>query len=731
MDMDMGDAGARGIDTNADADADAASEPAAEGGASQEQNLSAQSWGLLVPCVPGIRRVFLPKSERTIHVGRVPTSHLVVPWIGASNLHAVISWNGLEDAGSEVTIEDKSKNGTYHTLKIKGERIGEGYKRILSDGTEISFGLARRPKTENEPDYRFIYRDLVSVKRELYKHYDISTQLGEGSYARVFKGLHKATSQWVAIKVIHETLRKGPHPLAANALDMNPEIRVMKELRHPNICTLREAFSNANGSIDLVLEFVEGGDLLKFIVEKNGLTEWMTCHIAQQLCQALAYIHSKGITHRDLKPESSVIGQNILLTQDSPPIVKVADFGLAKLVNSMTALRTICGTPTYIAPEIVTQKPGDQYTNLVDSWSVGVIVFAMLTSKMPFPKVPTQELKKLIEERTISWEYLDKHRTKISDDAKDFLHCLLEFEPGKRMSLAKALKHPWTTAHKPTYDLQYPDTLMEGQSLTRTASVHTADSIEPPLAHSPPTRATTEDPYACDGPPPAPLYADLAAVEAQTRALSFRRSCTPPGLTAHRRVELALERRSEVLQRAEERGVALPEPSLEMREYAESQDLERAHGASQDELYLYSGVMREPVPSLPGPAPVPSVPEPAPPAPAAVEACVSVPGGGAQKRGFSELADGEGDSAHSSAGERPTRKRGRSTRRGAIRRVCPRGRNRQARGRRRRATKRRRRGDRRARRDLSSGRAALLRIFQPQEQEQVAALQCRRSSRCF
>jgi serine/threonine/tyrosine protein kinase RAD53 len=84
----------------------------------------------------------------------------------------------------------------------------------------------------------------------------------------------------------------------------------------------------------------------------------------------LSYIHSKGITHRDLKPE------NVLLTRDNPPLIKVADFGLAKVVDSLTMLRTMCGTPSYLAPEVVTDAP-DGYDNLVDSWSVGVIVFSM------------------------------------------------------------------------------------------------------------------------------------------------------------------------------------------------------------------------------------------------------------------------------------------------------------------------------------------------------------------
>ena len=90
------------------------------------------------------------------------------------------------------------------------------------------------------------------------------------------------------------------------------------------------------------------------------------------MCDALSYVHSMGICHRDLKPE------NVLLTADEPPMVKVADFGLAKVIDSMTMLRTMCGTPVYLAPEVVNQTPDNEgYDQVVDSWSVGVIVFSM------------------------------------------------------------------------------------------------------------------------------------------------------------------------------------------------------------------------------------------------------------------------------------------------------------------------------------------------------------------
>ncbi|KAJ6538796.1 kinase-like domain-containing protein, partial [Mycena vulgaris] len=404
---------------------------------SQPLESDLDAWGLLIPCNPGLELVRLLKTQRKIKIGRDRTNHVPLRWVCASAFHAVINWNGKTGSDSEVTITDLSLNGTY----IKGEKIGKGLARVLTDGNELSFGFVSRPKREREPEYKYIYRDLVTEDRELYKKYDLSIQLGQGSFARVYKALQKGTSKWVAVKVINQTIRHNVTAAIAEA-QLLREIRIMLTLRHPNICELHEFFRNPNTSIDLVLEFVGGGDLLSFITHpkhNDGLTDWMCCHLTFQICKALVYIHSKGITHRDLKPE------NILLTDEDPPIVKIADFGLAKLVDEATALRTMCGTPTYIAPEIVMRDNNNvPYTNVVDSWSVGVILFVMFTKTTPLPKVPTSQLKELIMKAQIDWDSLDSLKSHIaSTPGKDLVRRLLEFEPVTRMTLDDALYHPW------------------------------------------------------------------------------------------------------------------------------------------------------------------------------------------------------------------------------------------------------------------------------------------------
>ncbi|KAJ7282629.1 kinase-like domain-containing protein, partial [Mycena rebaudengoi] len=548
------------------------------GGESQNDHL----WGYLNPCLSTtLSRVELYRDALEVKVGRSTTNTVVFPGFKISNYHAIIRWNGLVNAESEVTIEDLSSNGTY----INGEKIGKHKSRILKDGNEVAFGVATTSKEHDGLfDYRFVFRDLVTgiVKRELYKYYDMSVELGKGSFATVYKALHMTSGEWVAVKVIHETKRQTNLTSDGKA-KASREINVMESLQHPNICGLREVFWNANGSIDLVLELVQGGDLLDYILQNNGLSEPMSQHITYQLCQALAYIHGKGITHRDLKPE------NVLLTPDNPPIVKVADFGLAKVVDSMTMLKTMCGTPSYLAPEVVTQENNSGYDSLVDSWSVGVIGFSMLTNTNPFIEGSMQDLKIRIAERDIDWGQLDALQYGdeatgyygVSDKGKDFITRLLDYNPQTRMKLSDALSHPWLVDHVPHYNLDYPE-VARGNRTSRMGSREEPQDVLMRTAEELGGDDVPEDAAMSQGFQHLQLHGSSSAdvLEGSVHGTEAGEgaeepevvtpSSTPPGLTLHRKN--GLERRSVVLQRAAEMGQQLPVPSQEMVTYAQSQD---------------------------------------------------------------------------------------------------------------------------------------------------------------
>ncbi|KAJ7267704.1 kinase-like domain-containing protein [Mycena haematopus] len=564
-------------------------------------------WGYLTPCLSqSIPRVLLPRDSLEITVGRHSDNLVTFPGFKISNRHATIRWNGLENVDSIITIEDTSSNGTF----INGEKIGKGQQRLLKDGNEVAFGVATRSTEENGAfDYRFIFRDLVSgvVKRALYNFYDLSTELGKGSFATVYKALHRASGEWVAVKVIHEVSlfvfvsmflslltgqlqtkrQNGPSGTAASEsarTRSNREIHVMETLRHPNICQLREVFWNANGSIDLVLELIQGGDLLDYILQHNGLSEDMAKHITYQMCQALAYIHNKGIAHRDLKPE------NVLLTNDDPPIVKVADFGLAKIVDSMTMLKTMCGTPSYLAPEVVTQQNNSGYDSLVDSWSVGVISFSMLSNTTPFIESSIDDLKTRIAGRLIDWSQLEI--LGLSADCIDFIRRLLDHNPRARMKLTDALNHPWLRDYVLAHPIDYQrfngagSSTSTSTSLSEDVSMRTADQLS--FAGEAEAVSQGFEHLKLNGgmsslaivAGSATAQADAAAnadttTDAETDGAEggdgrLTPSITPPGLTLHKKG--GLRRRADVLQQAADVGLPLVEPSWEMVNYAQSQE---------------------------------------------------------------------------------------------------------------------------------------------------------------
>ncbi|KAF8623401.1 hypothetical protein AX15_006393 [Amanita polypyramis BW_CC] len=459
-------------DQNHDLDSQTQQQTQSTQQASQQTNPSLDShlWGYLQPCGSALTRIDFWKIHPRYTLGRnTQSNQVVLPGFKVSNNHCLIIWDGSEDMNSTVMVHDLSSNGTF-IIRLK---IGKGHFRILREGNEIAFGTSV-PQLQNGglEDYRFVYRHTAAgpPTEGLYAHYDISTELGKGSFATVRKAVSRATGEWYAVKMIQDN-KKGK---GVRNTSLAREITIMERLKHPNICELKEVFFQDNGDINLVLEFVDGGDLLEYIVRNNGVSEADAKHITYQMCDALSYIHAQGITHRDLKPE------NILLTKDKPPKVKVADFGLAKIVDSLTMLRTMCGTPSYLAPEVVKQENQEGYDNAVDSWSVGVIVFSMLTNSNPFIEDENQrDIRTRIIERRIDWGALTN--AGVSLDAQNFIRSLLEENPSHRMSLTNALGHLWLSSYLPVYETlstSHDDDMSMASSLTtvETSNPHLASS---------------------------------------------------------------------------------------------------------------------------------------------------------------------------------------------------------------------------------------------------------------
>lgn len=182
------------------------------------------------------------------------------------------------------------------------------------------------------------------------------------------------------------------------------------------------------------MELVTGGELFDRIVQKSSYTEAEAAATIRTLCDALKYLHAKKIVHRDLKPE------NILYASDAEDAdIKVADFGLARVVSGKDLMKTACGTPGYVAPEILKNQGYD--SGAVDLWSTGVILYILLCG---FPPFYEEELPALFDQiLNARFDFPSPWWDKISKEAKQLVHGLLCIDPKKRLTAEQVLEHPW------------------------------------------------------------------------------------------------------------------------------------------------------------------------------------------------------------------------------------------------------------------------------------------------
>ncbi|KAF6079150.1 protein serine kinase H1 [Phyllostomus discolor] len=220
------------------------------------------------------------------------------------------------------------------------------------------------PRRARVAKYRAKFDPRVTAK------YDIKALIGRGSFSRVVRVEHRATRQPYAIKMIETKYREGREVCES-------ELRVLRRVRHANIIQLVEVFETQE-RVYMVMELATGGELFDRIIAKGSFTERDATRVLQMVLDGVRYLHALGITHRDLKPE------NLLYYHpgtDSKIII--TDFGLAsaRKKGDDCLMKTTCGTPEYIAPEVLVRKP---YTNSVDMWALGVIAYILLSGTMPF-----------------------------------------------------------------------------------------------------------------------------------------------------------------------------------------------------------------------------------------------------------------------------------------------------------------------------------------------------------
>ncbi|ODQ80220.1 hypothetical protein BABINDRAFT_161189 [Babjeviella inositovora NRRL Y-12698] len=278
--------------------------------------------------------------------------------------------------------------------------------------------------------------------------------LGAGATGRVLLATHATTRQKAAVKVVSKAALgdDASHNKGCDAAGLpygiEREIIIMKLLSNPHVLRLYDVWETSK-ALYLVLEYVEGGELFDLLVEQGPLPEAEAVRYFRQIVLGAAYCHALGICHRDLKPE------NLLL--DGNYNVKLADFGMAALESNGRLLETSCGSPHYAAPEIVS---GLKYHGAAsDVWSCGVVLFALLTGRLPFDDENIRNLLLKVQSGAFDMP------AELSREAKDLLARMLHVDPNRRIPTDKVLEHPLLRKYpqteqdlQVTADLPAPDT---------------------------------------------------------------------------------------------------------------------------------------------------------------------------------------------------------------------------------------------------------------------------------
>ena len=251
--------------------------------------------------------------------------------------------------------------------------------------------------------------------------YILGDKLGEGIFGTVKLGTHKITKEKVAIKILNKNIISKEQKKL-----LERELQIHKKLNHFNIIKLYSIIETES-KIYLIQEFSQGKELSLYIQNHVNLEEEEICRFFQQIISGVEYLHSMGIAHRDLKPE------NILLTRAND--IKIADFGLSNFYIKGKLLKTSCGSPYYAPPEMLQGKP---YNGLYsDIYSCGIILYYMLTHKLPFnEKKESDTYKKIL---SCNFDIPKK----LSKNAKDLLKKIIKLKPEERIKLNEIKNHPW------------------------------------------------------------------------------------------------------------------------------------------------------------------------------------------------------------------------------------------------------------------------------------------------
>ncbi|KAH3759304.1 myosin light chain kinase A [Pelomyxa schiedti] len=269
----------------------------------------------------------------------------------------------------------------------------------------------------------------------IFQKYELTDRrLGQGASATVYEAFSRERWEWNAIKVFKAS--------EVQPIQINREVGIPVVYKNEHVVSVKDYFSSPT-VVGVVFEMARGGDLLEYIQKRDHLSEIQSFHFLSQIVDGLYGLHINRVMHRDLKPENILVMENDPLTdpRNEAPDIKIADFAFARVLNSTSmAARTLVGTPNYVAPEVLSVGEGlNGYGIKCDMWSLGVLLFVMLTGRFPFNGKDDSHTEQLIRSGHYTW----RDDIPLSLDVKDLVTHLLDLNPDTRFDLTTLSKHIW------------------------------------------------------------------------------------------------------------------------------------------------------------------------------------------------------------------------------------------------------------------------------------------------
>uniref|UniRef100_A0A7N6FJF1 Serine/threonine-protein kinase DCLK2 n=1 Tax=Anabas testudineus TaxID=64144 RepID=A0A7N6FJF1_ANATE len=340
------------------------------------------------------------------------------------SLCAFFSANGT--AGSQLSTPRSGKSPSPSPTSPASLRRRQGSQH---SGSSLSLASTKVCSSMDDGDGPVDPTDeYPSVPASIAERYKVGMTLGDGNFAVVRECVERSTGREYALKIISKNKCRGKEHM------IQSEVSILRRVKHPNIVLLIEEMDTLT-ELYLVMELVKGGDLFDAIISSNKYTERDGSCMLFNLASAIKYLHSLNIVHRDIKPENLLVYEH----HDGSKSLKLGDFGLATVVNG--PLYTVCGTPTYVAPEIVAETG---YGLKVDIWAAGVITYILLCGFPPF-----RGYKAMISYYTYDYilrgqlDFPSPYWDNVSDTAKALITGMLQVEVDQRYTAIQVLDHRW------------------------------------------------------------------------------------------------------------------------------------------------------------------------------------------------------------------------------------------------------------------------------------------------